>query len=130
MIAVRVSLVFIFFLSQVIAFGINQKRIQSWTSSATALHDKKAVNCVLAIGLINSVFMTPPKAYAGIDAFEAAQRVNSKKYFEIDADERSFKELPQGAKKRRAIECCKDKEALKKARYSSATGKCFCLWEK
>jgi len=80
---------------------------------------KALSSSVLAIGLSFSPILSPSPSIAN-DALEGAMKAMTSTK-EKSIEERAFDELPIAARKRRAIEYCKEKERLKNSVFKSAS---------
>lgn len=76
---------------------------------------KKTVAATALVSSLGLLTFTQP-TYAANDAFIAAKRAMMTES-EKKTDNRSFKELPLAAQKRRAMEMCKEKKDLRTAGY-------------
>lgn len=92
--------------------------------SFSKLRPKHAASFVsIASALYNPMLVQPPPAFAANDAFSGAMSAmgaQTRRQQEASSAARSFDELSAGAKKRFALDKCKDSAARKEGGYTSA----------
>lgn len=79
-----------------------------------------ARKCFTACSISIGVSLLPIQVVSATDAFAGAMNAMSLQR-EKTVVERSFDNLPEGAKKRKALALCKDSSALKSAGYNSGS---------
>ena len=89
---------------------------------AMRLPHVRLVGQKIGAAAISVALATPlgmPDVAMANDALAAANRAMRESNDRVEADTRKFSDLPDGAKKRRAMVGCKDKDVLKLAGYKN-----------